>query len=226
MLKLSGEALASEYSSLDNEKILSITKTIQALQKDGKKIALVSGGGNIWRFRDKKDVCLDRTESDRLGMLATIMNATALKASLESKGVSAKVYSSIVIQGLTFPWHAMEARKQMDEGTVIICAGGTGNPYFSTDSGAALRGLELECDILIKATKVDGLYSENPTENPNAQKFSDISFEEVLDKRLQAMDLSAFTLCFENNFPIIITKMSHENILQASNGKTSGTFIH
>lgn len=233
MLKLSGEILQGDAgaravgeaagiykNAIENfcREILEISESVQ--------IALVIGGGNFWRFRDQKALSLDRTVSDNIGMLATIMNALALQnvfSRLKRKSIA---FSSISTPRVIDDYTVRSALIYLQSGSIVICAGGTGNPFFSTDSAAALRGLELGCDILLKATNVDYVYDKDPKKFRDARKFEKISFQEVLERGLQVMDLTAISLCRDGNFPIRVFNMEKKgNLKKAVFGEKIGTLI-
>ncbi len=215
MLKISGETLWETW--INNDKLKFTAKIITDLQKQWFQIAVVVWAGNIWRYRDNSESVIKRTDSDYMGMLWTIMNAVAIKNAINFDWGNATVCSVIDIPQLAEKYTIEKASKYLDEWKIVFCAGGTGNPYFTTDSWAALRALELNCDVVIKATKVDGIYDCDPTKNPDAKKYDRISFDQVIEEELEVMDQTAFSLCKEWNMDIIITKMD-DSIVKALNG--------
>ncbi len=228
MLKLSGEALSKEGEfGLDHDTVVSIAKKIKEVSDKGIEIAIVVGGGNIWRFRDNKESQIERTASDAIGMLATIMNSVGLQSALESVGVYTRVCSAINVPQLAEPYIKRRAVRHLEKKRVVICAGGTGNPYFTTDSAAALRALELNCDALLKATTVDGVYDKDPDEHSDAKKYDDLTFKEAIEKHLNIMDQAAFSLCADQNLPICVFKNTEEGaLLKAAMGEKIGTLVH
>lgn len=228
MLKLSGEALAKEGEfGLDHLTVKNIAKEIEAVVKKGTQVAVVVGGGNIWRFRDNTDSGIERTSSDYIGMLATIMNSVGLQSTLEEMGVYTRVCSAIDVPQLAEPYLRRRALRHLEKGRVVICAGGTGNPYFTTDSAAALRAAELECDVLLKATNVDGIYEEDPKKNPKAKMFDSLTYEETIQKQIKVMDQAAFSICMDNNTPIRVFNFNQPgNLLKAVSGDSIGTLVH
>lgn len=227
LLKLSGEAMqGSSEQGFDYTAVQKIAEEIVSLQKKGHEIAVVLGAGNIWRYRDTKESGIKRTRSDALGMTATVMNSVVLQSALESLSANPKVVSSFPIEKLAKNFLADNGKKYLSKGEILLCAGGTGNPYFTTDSAAALRALELECDVIIKATKVDGIYDSDPEKNPSAKKYETLSFDEAIDKNLKVMDQSAFSLCKEGEMKIIVLNMGVSgNIEKAANGEKVGTLV-
>ena len=227
MLKLSGEILqGSSESGIDKDAIFSFCQEIAGHAKKGTEFAIVIGGGNFWRFRDQKALCLQRTVSDNIGMLATLMNALALNDVFHSLKSKSAAFSAISSPRVIEDYTPRAALMSLDSGCIVICAGGTGNPFFSTDSAAALRGLELECDVLLKATNVDFVYDKDPKKFKDARKFERISFQEVLEKRLGVMDLTAISLCQDNGLPIQLFNMQKKgNLTRILNGETVGTLI-
>ena len=228
MLKLSGEALSREGGSgIDHETLISIAKRITEVAEGGIQIVIVVGGGNIWRFRDTKESGIERTASDAMGMLATVMNAVALQSALESLGTHTRVCSAIDIPQLAEPYIRRKAMRHLEKGRIVICAGGTGNPYFTTDSAAALRALELECEVLLKATNVDGVYDKDPRTSKDAKLYDQLTYQEAIEKHLNIMDQAAFSLCQDQKLPIVVFNFSTKGaLLQAANGKKIGTVVH
>lgn len=228
LLKVSGEVFKSdEEGGIDGERLISLAKRIEKLVEMGVEIAMVIGGGNIWRYRNFNHLQLSRVTSDSLGMMATCMNAAAFKDALSSVGVSAVAMTSFPCGGLLENYESTKAKDYLREGRVVICAGGTGNPYFTTDSAAALRTLELDCNLLMKATKVDYVYDSDPMINKDAVKLEDVTYSEVLDRRLQVMDLTCAALMMEGDVPMIVFNVFKEGLMERIvQGEKVGTFIH
>ncbi len=227
LLKLSGEALLGKKEfGIDYDIINQICQEIEEVRNMGIEIVIVIGAGNIWRGKENEESGIDRVPSDFIGMLGTIMNSVALQAALEKKGIHSRVCSSIDVPAVAEPYITRRADRHLEKKRVVICAAGTGNPYFTTDSAAALRALELKCDVLLKATNVDGVYSDDPRTNKNATKFNTITFDEVLEQDLRFMDATAIAQCRDNDMPIIVFKlMEPGNLKKAIQGKTIGTQI-
>jgi len=228
LLKLSGEALMGEQNyGIDTNVAEAVAKEIRSVHDSGVEIAIVVGGGNIFRGVSKSAGNMDRSSADYIGMLATVMNAVVLQDALEKQGVITRVQSAIDIPQLAESFIRRRAERHLEKKRVVIFAAGTGNPYFTTDSAAALRALEMKADVIFKATKVDGIYSEDPALNPDATRFSSISYQEVLEKHLKVMDSSAISLCMENNLPIFVFNMRKDgNIVKAVNGDLEiGTLV-
>ncbi len=206
LLKLSGEALQSKSKSLciDPDVTALIAQQIKAVADMGVQIAMVIGGGNIFRGVSGEARGIDRSTGDYMGMLATIMNALAMQNALEQAGLATRVQTAISMQRVAEPFILRRALRHLDKGRAVIFAGGTGNPYFSTDTAAALRASEIGAEALLKATKVDGIYSEDPVKNPNAERYDTITYQEALTQSLKVMDASAFSLCMENRIPIVV----------------------
>ena len=227
LLKLSGESLqgAQKYG-LSPEVLQSYAEQIKAAAESGVQIAVVIGGGNIFRGLSGAKKGFDRVKGDQMGMLATVINSLALQSALEDNGVKAKVLTSIRMEPVGEYFSKARALEYLEAGHVVIIGGGTSNPYFTTDSAAALRGIETEADVLLKGTRVDGVYTADPEKAPSAVRFDRISFEEVLDRRLKVMDLTAFTLCRENRLPIIVFDMDTPgNLGKVLAGENIGTFV-
>lgn len=227
LLKLSGEALANNTSNaFDPDFISNIVTELTTAAKSGVQIAIVVGGGNIWRARDNEASPIERTKSDKLGMLATIYNATYLQAALEPH-IKATVLSAIAVPELAEQYTANAANELLTAGHIVLLAGGTYNPFFTTDSAAALRACELQADCLLKATNVDGVYSEDPRKNLKAELYQKITFTDVLQNNLQVMDQTAFSLCKENNIPIqVFNLFTAGNLTATIAGEPIGTCIH
>lgn len=228
LLKLSGEALRSP-GSMDNispEIVARIAGEIAKAQQSGVQIALVVGGGNFWRGAKASLRGMDRATADYVGMLATVMNALAVQSALEQANVPCVVQSAIEMKNVADPFIRIKAREALNKGTIVIFAAGTGNPFFSTDTTAALRASEINADVVMKATSVDGVYDADPKKFPEAKRFDTISFQECISRQLQVMDSTSFTLCMDNKKPIIVFDMHTEgNITRALLGESIGTTI-
>lgn len=228
LLKLSGEMfLGKREYGIDPQFTTWLANEIKKAVKTGTQVAIVVGGGNIFRGNSAEENGLERTVGDYIGMLATIMNSLALQAALEKEGQPARVLSAIEIKDVCEPYIRRRAIRHLEKGRVVIFAGGTGNPFFTTDSAAALRALETDSNIILKATKVDGVYDQDPTKNKNAKKFDKISFKEALtNNEIEIMDNSAISLCMDHKIPIIVFDLAREgNILKAVSGEQIGTLI-
>ncbi len=227
VLKLSGEALAGEQGFGLNQQILdSIAMQIKEVHDLGVEIALVVGGGNIWRGISGSKQGMDRAQADYMGMLATAINALALQDALENYGVPTRVQSAIEMRQIAETYIRRRAVRHLEKGRIVIFAAGTGNPYFSTDTTAALRAAEIEADVILKATKVDGVYDSDPTLNPNAVKIDMLGYKDILNQELGVMDSTAATLCKDNHIPIIVFNVHEEgNIMKAILGEKIGTIV-
>lgn len=227
LLKLSGESLAgSGQYGLSETVLASYAGQIRDIAEKGVQVAVVIGGGNIFRGLRGVGKGFDRVKGDQMGMLATVINSLALQSALESTGVKARVFTSIRMEPIGTFYSKEKALDAMREGYVSIIGGGTSNPYFSTDSAAALRGIELEADVMLKGTRVDGIYTADPEKDPDAKKFETITFDEVYERGLKIMDLTAFTLCRENLLPVIVFDMDTEgNLAKVLAGDNIGTLV-
>jgi len=227
LLKLSGEALKGKREfGIDFEETALIAEQINEIQALGVEIAVVIGGGNIFRGVPASKNGIDRVTADYMGMIATMINALALQGALENIGVITRVQTAIEMQKLAEPYVRRKAVRHLEKGRVVIFAGGTGNPYFSTDTAAALRAVEIEAEIVLKATKVDGVYSSDPVTNKKAKRFSSIDYLEVITKRLKVMDSTAISLCMDNNLPIVVFNMAQKgNIRKVIMGENIGTLV-
>lgn len=227
LLKLSGEALmGSAGYGIDPEVLSSLADQIKHVAKGGTEIAIVVGGGNIFRGLKASAAGMDRGQADYMGMLATVMNALALQDALERTGVYTRVMSAIAMQSIAEPYIRRRAIRHMEKGRVVILAAGTGNPYFTTDTTAALRALEIGADCVMKATQVDGVYDADPKTHPDAVKFDELTYIEVLNRGLQVMDSTAISLCMDNDMPIVVFNMGVEgNIERALRGEPVGTTV-
>jgi uridylate kinase len=227
LLKLGGEALAGpDGFGIDPDRAEDIAKRISEVHGLGVDVAIVIGGGNLWRGNLGLDRGMDRATADYMGMLATVMNALALMDAMERIGLYTRVQSAVQMQAVAEPYIRRRAIRHMEKGRVVILGAGTGNPYFSTDTAAALRAMEIGADVLIKATKVDGVYDSDPMINSDAKRFESLSYMETINRRLQVMDSTAISLCMDNHLPILVLNLWHEEDLRmALYGKQVGTLI-
>ena len=227
LLKLSGEALKGKRGfGIDFEQTAIIAEQINEIHALGIEIAIVIGGGNIFRGVPASENGMDRVTADYMGMIATMINALALQGSLENIGVVTRVQTAIEMQKLAEPYIRRKAVRHLEKKRVVIFAGGTGNPYFSTDTAAALRAVEIEAEIVVKATKVDGVYSSDPLTNKKAKRFSSIDYLAVITKKLKFMDSTAISLCMDNNLPIVVFNMAQKgNLKKVIMGENIGTFV-
>lgn len=227
MLKISGEVLGDRRGEgISTSALNHLAKEIVRIQKKGIEVVVVVGGGNIWRYRDTRDSGIERTTSDYMGMMATIMNGVALQSAIEQSGAFCRVSTALDLPQIAEPYIRRRALRHLEKKRVVICAGGTGNPYFTTDTAAALRAVELQCDVILKATKVDGVYTADPKKNRKAKKYSTLSYDEALSKNLQVMDQTAFSLCRESKMKIVVFNMHKKDaILNAAMGQTIGTLV-
>lgn len=227
LLKLSGEALAGERKTgIDPDTVAGICKEIDELLAVGVQLVLVIGGGNIFRGLSGSAKGMERASADYMGMLATVLNALAVQDMLEKLGRPTRVLSAITMREVCEPYVRRRALRHLEKGRVVICAAGTGNPYFTTDTTAALRGMELQCDAVVKATKVDGIYDRDPAVHADAAKFSALTYDETLRLRLGVMDATAFALMRDNSVPIIVCRMLGGDIRRALMGEPVGTIVH
>lgn len=225
LLKLSGEALAGDKKTgLDFDVIKDICDSIKKCVDEGLEIGIVVGGGNFWRGRTGGE--MDRTRADHMGMLATVINALAVADTLEQMGVSVRVQTGISMPQIAEPYIRNRAVRHMEKGRVVVFGCGTGNPFFSTDTGAALRAAEIEADIIFKATNVDGVYDKDPNRHDDALKYEELSFHEVLEKELKVMDSTAASLCMDNDIQILVFNLDDPtNIYKAAHGEKAGTIV-
>ncbi len=226
LLKLSGEALSGEQGhGLDFETVGRVCRAVKECVDAGAQIAIVVGGGNFWRGRSSGE--MDRTRADHMGMLATTINSLALADSLEQLGCEVRVQTAIAMHEIAEPYIRNRAVRHLEKGRVVVFGCGTGNPFFSTDTASALRALEIDADIIFKASMVDGVYDSDPKKNPNAVKFDTLTFMEVLNRDLKVMDSTAASLCNDNHLPILVFNMEQpENIVRAIAGENVGTVVH
>jgi uridylate kinase len=227
LLKLSGEALMGDKSfGIDQKVVEYIAKELKGISKMGVQVAIVIGGGNIFRGLEASAEGMERTAADYMGMLATVLNSLALQNALEVSGMPTRVQSAIEMQELAEPYIRRRAVRHLEKGRFVIFAAGTGNPYFTTDTAAALRAVEIGSDIILKATKVDGIYSSDPVKDPDAKKYKNISYMDVLKQGLKVMDSTAISLCMDNNLPIMVfSLMKKGNIKRVFEGKKIGTLV-
>lgn len=227
LLKLSGESLMGDKQyGIDNERVQQYAKDIKAVHEQGLEIAIVIGGGNIFRGLSAEASGMDRAQADYMGMLATVINSMALQDALEKVGLKTRLLSAIKMEQICEPFVRRRAVRHLEKGRVVIFGAGTGNPYFTTDSAAALRAIEINADVVLKGTRVDGIYTADPEKDSTATKYSKITFKEVYDKGLNVMDMTAFTLCEENKLPIIVFDMNKTgNFMKISNGDDIGTLV-
>lgn len=225
ILKISGEALAPQSGfGLDNNVLEKIARQIIEVQQMGVEVAIVVGGGNYWRGRS--GVGMDRTTADHMGMMATVINSLALQDALENQGMQTRVLTAIEMRQIAEPYIRRKAMRHLEKGRVVIFACGTGNPYFSTDTAAALRAAEIEADAILLAKNIDGVYDSDPKINPNAKRFDSISYIEVLNRGLKVMDTTAVSLCMDNDIPIVVFGLKQEHGIEtALCGKKIGTII-
>jgi uridylate kinase len=227
LLKLSGESLMGDKQyGIDNERVKQYAEDIKAVHDKGLEIAIVIGGGNIFRGLSAEKSGMDRAQADYMGMLATVINSMALQDALEKVGIKTRLLTAIKMEQICEPFIRRRAVRHLEKGRVVIFGAGTGNPYFTTDSAAALRAIEIKADVVLKGTRVDGIYTADPEKDVTATKFEQISFREVYDKGLNVMDMTAFTLCEENQLPIIVFDMNkHGNFMKIASGEPIGTLV-
>ena len=227
LLKLSGESLAAgKETGIDKTRLESYARQIHEAVKAGVEVAIVVGGGNIFRGLSGATAGFDRVKGDQMGMLATIINSLALQSALEACGVKCKVLTSIRMEPIGEYFSKARALEYLEAGYVVVIGGGTSNPYFTTDSASALRGIEIEAEVLLKGTRVDGVYTADPEKDPAARKFDEITFDEVLARRLKVMDQTAFTLCRENGLQIVVFDMDTPgNLAKVLDGERIGTLV-
>jgi uridylate kinase len=228
LLKLSGEALMGEKQyGIDPKRLSTYADEIKEVVDKGIEVAIVIGGGNIFRGLAGASDGMDRVQGDHMGMLATVINGLALQSALELKGVQTRLQSAIQINEVAEPFIRRRAMRHLEKGRVVIFGGGTGNPYFTTDSAAVLRAIEIEADVILKGTRVDGIYTSDPEKDITATKFDTISFQDVLTKGLKVMDTTAFTLSQENELPIVVFDMNKKgNLLKLVSGENIGTVVN
>ncbi|MBR4137359.1 MAG: UMP kinase [Bacteroidales bacterium] len=227
LLKLSGEALmGNQQYGIDPERLNDYAEEIAAAVKAGAQIAIVIGGGNIFRGLQGASKGMDRIQGDYMGMLATVINSMAIQSTLQAKGVKAALLSGLYIDRIADSMSSAKANKLLEEGYVVVIGGGTGNPFFTTDTGSALRAVEIKADIILKGTRVDGIYTADPEKDPTAKKYDSITYDEAYNKNLKVMDLTAFTMCKENNMPMLVFDMNTKgNLTKVLNGEKIGTIV-
>ncbi len=227
LLKLSGESLMGDKQyGIDNERVRQYAEDIKAVHAKGLEIAIVIGGGNIFRGLSAEKSGMDRAQADYMGMLATVINSMALQDALEKVGLKTRLLTAIKMEQICEPFIRRRAVRHLEKGRVVIFGAGTGNPYFTTDSAAALRAIEIKADVVLKGTRVDGIYTADPEKDASATRYSKISFKEVYAKGLSVMDMTAFTLCEENELPIIVFDMNKSgNFMKIAEGEEIGTLV-
>lgn len=227
LLKLSGEALMGDKQfGIDNKRLVQYAEEIKSIYDQGTEIGIVIGGGNIFRGVQAEEGGMDRTQGDYMGMLATMINSMALQSALETKGLQTRLQSAIEMKAIAEPFIKRKAVRHLEKGRIVIFGAGTGNPFFTTDSAASLRAIEIDADVILKGTRVDGIYTADPEKDPNAKKYSNITFDEAYQKELKVMDMTAFTLCKENNVPIIVFDMNKPgNLKRVVAGEEVGTLV-
>ncbi|HEY8403568.1 MAG TPA: UMP kinase [Flavobacteriales bacterium] len=227
LLKLSGESLMGDKQfGIDNNRILQYAKDIKDITTAGVQVAIVIGGGNIFRGVQAEEGGMERTQGDYMGMLATMINSIALQSALESLGIHTRLQSAIEMKTIAEPYIKRRAIRHLEKGRVVIFGAGTGNPYFTTDTAASLRAIEMEADVILKGTRVDGIYTADPEKDKSAKRYEKVSFTEVYEKGLNVMDMTAFTLCQENNMPIIVFDMNKPgNLRKVVEGENVGTLV-
>jgi len=228
LLKLSGESLMGDKNfGLDSTVISQYAQDIKQITELGVQVALVIGGGNIYRGMNEAETGIERAQGDYMGMLATVINGMALQSGLEKAGVYTRLQSAIEMEQIAEPYIRRRAIRHLEKGRVVIFGAGTGNPYFTTDTAGSLRAIEINADVILKGTRVDGIYSSDPEKDPSAKRFQKISFADCISKNLKVMDMTAFTLCMENNLPIIVFDMNKPgNLLSVVTGERVGTLVN
>ncbi len=227
LLKLSGEALMGDQQyGIDPDRLALYAEEVKSVVDAGKQVGIVIGGGNIYRGLSGAGEGMDRVQGDYMGMLATVINSMAIQGAMEKAGLKVKLLSTLVLKPMSESMSRKVAVDYLNQGYVVVIAGGTGNPFFTTDTASALRAVEIEADVIMKGTRVDGVYTADPEKDPTATKYSEISFDEAYKKKLKIMDLTAFTLCQENNLPIYVFDMNtNGNLLRIVNGEHLGTIV-
>src|SRR6185295_13030805 len=227
LLKLSGESLMGDNNfGLDSQVISQYAQDIRAITDVGVQVAVVIGGGNIYRCMNESETGIERAQGDYMGMLATVINGMALQAGLEKVGVYTRLQSAIKMEQIAEPYIRRRAIRHLEKGRVVIFGAGTGNPYFTTDTAGSLRAIEISADVILKGTRVDGIYTADPEKDPKATKYNVITFQECLSQNLKVMDMTAFTLCMENSLPIIVFDMNKEgNLRRVVTGEKVGTLV-
>ena len=228
LLKLSGESLMGQKGyGIDENRLMEYAQQIKEIADRGVQIGIVIGGGNIFRGLSGTQKGFDRVKGDQMGMLATVINSLALSSALESLGQKVRVLTAVRMEPIGDFYNKAKAIRLLNKGNIVIMAAGTGNPYFTTDTGSSLRAIEIEADVMFKGTRVDGIYTADPEKDPNATKFTEISYDEVLSRGLKVMDLTAICMCKENKMPIYVFNMDKKgNLLRVINGENIGTLVH
>ncbi|MFT3949196.1 MAG: UMP kinase [Agriterribacter sp.] len=227
LLKLSGESLIGNSGfGLDPVVLKQYAQEIKSIHDAGVEVAIVIGGGNIYRGMNESETGIERAHGDYMGMLATVINGMALQAAMEKEGLYTRLLSAIKMEQIAEPYIRRRAMRHLEKQRVVIFGAGTGNPYFTTDTAGSLRAIEIKADVILKGTRVDGIYTADPEKNPDAKKYETITFKECIDKNLKVMDMTAFTLCMENKLPIIVFDMNKPgNLLKVVNGEKVGTLV-
>ena len=227
LLKLSGEALIGDQGfGIDQKRLKTYAEEIKTAHENGVEIAVVIGGGNIFRGIQGEEGGIDRVHGDYMGMLATVINSMAVQSALENLGVKTRLLTAIKMEQIAEPFITRRALRHLEKGRVVIFGAGTGNPYFTTDTAASLRAIEVKADAILKGTRVDGIYTADPEKDPSATKYKEVSFDEVYSKGLNVMDMTAFTLCKENHLPIVVFNMNIEgNLSKVVKGESIGTLV-
>jgi len=227
LLKLSGEGLMGEKSfGFDNEVIAQYAQDVKQIVELGVQVAIVIGGGNIYRGMNEKETGIERAHGDYMGMLATVINGMAIQAGLERIGIYTRLLSAIKMEQIAEPYIRRRAIRHVEKGRVVIFGAGTGNPYFTTDTAGSLRAIEINAEVILKGTRVDGIYTSDPEKDPGAKKLQKISYQECISQNLRVMDMTAFTLCMENKLPIIVFDMNKPgNLLKVITGERVGTLV-
>lgn len=227
LLKLSGEALMGEKNyGIDIDRVAQYAHDIKKVHDEGVEIAIVIGGGNIYRGLSAEKSGMDRVQADYMGMLATVINSMALQDALEKVEIKTRLLTAIKMEQICEPFIRRRAVRHLEKGRVVIFGAGTGNPYFTTDTAASLRAIEINADVVLKGTRVDGIYTADPLKDPTATRFDELSFQDVYDRGLNVMDMTAFTLCQENKLPIIVFDMNKEgNLMKLTRGEDIGTLV-
>ena len=227
LLKLSGESLMGDRNyGIDPQMLDQYAREIKEVTNIGVQVAVVIGGGNIYRGMNEHETGIERAQGDYMGMLATVINGMALQAALDKVGVSTRLQSAIKMEQVAEPYIRRRAMRHLEKGRVVIFGAGTGNPYFTTDTAGSLRAIEIKADVILKGTRVDGIYSADPEKDPTATRFETLTFNDVISRNLKVMDMTAFTLCQENNLPIIVFDMNRNgNLLNVVTGQQIGTLV-
>lgn len=227
LLKLSGEALMGEMNyGIDIHRVAQYANEIKTVHDEGVEIAIVIGGGNIYRGLSAEKAGMDRVQADYMGMLATVINSMALQDALEKSGIKTRLLTAIKMEQICEPFIRRRAVRHLEKGRIVIFGAGTGNPYFTTDTAASLRAIEINADVVLKGTRVDGIYSADPLKEPSATRFDELSFQDVFSRGLNVMDMTAFTLCQENKLPIVVFDMNKQgNLMKLIKGDSVGTLV-